>query len=291
MCYAIFFGTFLYAIGFVGNIVVPKSIDSTPEHPLEQALLINLGLLSLFALQHSVMARPIFKRWWTRFVPQPVERSTYVLFSSLALLLLFWQWQPMGGVVWQVEDTIGQGILFSFFAFGWLLVLVSTFLINHFDLFGLRQVYLYLRGREYTPLTFGTPGPYKYVRHPLYVGWLFAFWATPTMTAAHLVFALLMTAYILVAIQLEERDLLAAHGESYAAYRRRTPMLIPQFFRTKEVTVQDVRQETTPELTTEGSQTKRVETAAETAVLVGGLLLVGWYYYSLYQDLLHYRIF
>jgi protein-S-isoprenylcysteine O-methyltransferase Ste14 len=275
----------------MGNLIVPKSIDSTPEHPLGQALLINLGLLSLFALQHSVMARPAFKRWWTRFVPQPVERSTYVLFSSLALLLLFWQWQPMGGVVWQVEDTIGRGILFSFFAFGWLLVLVSTFLINHFDLFGLRQVYLYLRGREYTQLTFGTPGPYKYVRHPLYVGWLFAFWATPTMTAAHLVFALLTTAYILVAIQLEERDLLAAHGESYAAYRRRVPMLIPQFFRTKEATRPSVQGGLKTVLPTEKPQDGAREKAAEAAILVGGLLLVGWYYYSLCQELLTYRVF
>jgi protein-S-isoprenylcysteine O-methyltransferase Ste14 len=231
--YTIFLGTFLYAIGFVGNFVVPTSLDATPAQPLGWALLTNLTLLSLFALQHSIMARPAFKRWWTRFVPQPVERSTYVLFSSLALLLLFWLWQPMGGVVWQMESALGQDIMFSFFTFGWLLVLASTFLINHFDLFGLRQVYLYLRGRPYTPLTFKTPGPYQYVRHPLYVGWLFAFWATPTMTAAHLVFAFMTTAYILVAMQLEERDLLTAHGEHYAAYRRRVPMLIPRFFGTK----------------------------------------------------------
>lgn len=286
-CYAIFLGTFLYAVGFVGNIIVPKAIDSTPTNPLGRALLINLGLLSLFALQHSVMARPAFKQWWTRFVPQPVERSTYVLFSSLALILLFWQWQPMGGIIWQVDNTIGRGILFSFFAFGWLLVLVATFLINHFDLFGLRQVYLYLRGREYTPLTFGTPGPYKHIRHPLYVGWLFAFWATPTMTAAHLVFALLTTAYILVAIQLEERDLLAAHGESYAEYQRRVPMLIPRFLYTKVGMAQGVQEETTTEPLTEKSSTTRIETATEMAVLVGGLFLIGWYYYSLYQLILN----
>ena len=193
-----------------------------------QALLINMALLGLFAIQHSVMARPAFKRWWAKIVPQPAERSTYVLFSSLALLLLFWQWQPMGGLIWRVQNPIGQAILFTLFAAGWLLVLIATFLINHFDLFGLRQVYLYLRGKEYTSLKFGTPGPYRYVRHPLYVGWLFAFWATPTMTAAHLVFALLTTAYILIAIQLEERDLLAVHGEEYAAYRRRVPMLLPR---------------------------------------------------------------
>jgi protein-S-isoprenylcysteine O-methyltransferase Ste14 len=235
VCYVIFFATFLYAIGFVGNFIVPKSIDSVPERPLPSALLINLGLLGLFALQHSIMARPAFKRWWTRFVPPPVERSTYVLFSSLALLLLFWQWQPMGGEIWNVENLIGRSLLYVGFAFGWSLVLVSTFLINHFDLFGLRQVYLYLRAREYTTLTFGMPGPYKYVRHPLYVGWFFAFWATPTMTAAHFVFALMTAAYILIAIQFEERDLLAAHGQAYAEYRRRIPMLIPRVFASKQM--------------------------------------------------------
>jgi protein-S-isoprenylcysteine O-methyltransferase Ste14 len=209
----------------------------------------------------------------------------------LALVLLFWQWQPMGGIVWQIENPIGQGILFSFFAFGWLLVLVSTFLINHFDLFGLRQVYLYLRGREYTPLTFGMPGPYKYVRHPLYVGWFFAFWATPTMTAAHLVFALLTTAYILVAIQLEERDLLAAHGKSYAAYRRQVPMLIPRFLRAPEMRQSSVHSELASERTPIKPRSEKMEKAAETAFLVGGLLLVGWYYYSLYQGLLISRVF
>jgi len=229
VAYAIFFGTFLYAIGFVGNFMVPKSMDSAPEKSVGQVLLINIALLGLFALQHSVMARPGFKRWWTQFVPQPAERSTYVLFSSAALLLLFWQWQPMGGIIWDVQNPIGQVVLFTLFAAGWLLVLISTCLINHFDLFGLRQVYLYLRGQAYTPVAFRIPGPYRYVRHPLYVGWLFAFWATPTMTATHLVFASLTTAYILIAIQLEERDLVAAHGE-YEIYRRQVPMLLPRFF-------------------------------------------------------------
>jgi protein-S-isoprenylcysteine O-methyltransferase Ste14 len=187
------------------------------------------------------MARPAFKQWWTRIVPQPAERSTYVLFSSFALLLVFWQWQPMGGIIWQVQNPTGQTILFTLFAVGWVLVLVATFLINHFDLFGLRQVSLYLQGKEYTSLKFGTPGPYRYVRHPLYVGWLLAFWATPTMTATHLVFALLTTAYILIAIHFEERDLLAAHGEEYAVYRRQVPMLLPRLFGQKRAKPQVAR--------------------------------------------------
>ena len=228
--YIVFLGTFLYTIGFVGNFGVPKSIDAIPDQSFGHAFLVNFSLLGVFALQHSLMARPAFKRWWTRFLPSPVKRSTYVLFSSLALLLLFWQWQPMGGVIWNVEPPIGRRLLYAGFAFGWSLVLVATFLINHCDLFGLRQVYLYLRGKEYTSLKFATPGPYTLVRHPLYVGWFFAFWATPRMTIAHLLFALLTTAYILIAIQLEERDLLVAHGQTYAEYRRRVPMLIPRFF-------------------------------------------------------------
>jgi protein-S-isoprenylcysteine O-methyltransferase Ste14 len=227
ICYAVFLGTFLYAVGFIGNLLVPKSIDSAPQGPLAEALLGNTLLLGVFALQHSVMARPAFKRWWTKIVPEPVERSTYVLFSSLALLLLFWQWRPIGGVIWQVEAPLAQGLLRALFAFGWLLVLVSTFLINHFDLFGLRQVYLYLQGKPYTRLGFQTPGPYQVVRHPLYVGWLFAFWATPVMTVAHLVFAVATTTYILIAVQLEERDLVKEHGRAYEDYRRRVPMLIP----------------------------------------------------------------
>ena len=227
LCYLIFFGTFLYAIGFIGNFGVPRTLDGTPGQPLGVAVLINAGLLTLFAVQHSVMARKWFKDWWTRIVPTPLERSTYVLFSSLALIFLFWQWQPLGGVVWSVEDPIGRIALYVLFAFGWALVLLSTFLINHFDLFGLRQVWLYLLGRPYTTLQFGTPGPYRLVRHPLYVGWLFAFWSTPTMTLAHLLFSVATTAYILLAIQFEERDLSREHGEAYEAYRRSVPMLIP----------------------------------------------------------------
>ncbi len=229
-CYAIFFATFLYAIGFIGNFIVPTTIDGEPTLPFATALAINLGLLTLFAVQHSVMARPAFKRRWTKIIPPAAERSTYVLFSSLALIALFAFWQPLGGVVWSVDSPIGQAVLYALFAFGWATVLVSTFLINHFDLFGLRQVWLELLGRPYTPLQFGTPFFYRHVRHPLYVGWLFAFWATPHMTVTHLVFALITTAYILTAIQLEEHDLLDAHPE-YAEYRRRVPMLIPRIGR------------------------------------------------------------
>lgn len=228
ICYAIFFGTFLYAIGFVGDLFVPKSIDSAPEGPLGQALLIDALLLGLFAVQHSVMARPAFKRWWTRFVPKPVERSTYVLFSSLALIALFAWWQPIGGVIWHVQDQVGQAVLYGLCTLGWGLVLVATFLINHFDLFGLRQVWLYLRGKEYRALTFVTPGPYRHVRHPIYVGFIIAFWATPTMTAAHLFFALLTTAYILIGIRLEERDLVTYHGARYSEYSKQVPMLVPR---------------------------------------------------------------
>jgi len=230
--YAVFFATFLYAIGFIGNLFVPKSIDSAPNVPLTQALLINLGLLTLFAVQHSVMARPFFKRWITRFISPAIERSTYVLASSLALIALFVFWEPMGGVIWNITHPVGAGILYIGFAFGWLTVLLSTFLINHFDLFGLRQVWLDLRKIPYSPLHFETPFLYRLVRHPLYLGWLFVLWCTPVMTAAHLVFALACTGYILVGIQLEERDLMDAHPE-YRAYRERVPMIIPFLGRTR----------------------------------------------------------
>jgi len=231
-CYAVFFATFLYAIGFIGNFGVPRTLDSAPGDSFMTSLLVDLGLLGLFALQHSVMARPAFKRWFTRAVPESAERSTYVLFSSLALIAMFALWQPLGGSIWTAQDATLRGVIWGVFAFGWLLVLVATFLINHFDLFGLRQVWLQLIRRPYTHLAFRTPGPYRYVRHPLYVGWLMVFWATPTMTLSHLVFALATTAYILIAVKLEERDLVDHFGATYTEYREKVPMLIP--FKRKE---------------------------------------------------------
>jgi len=227
ICYAVFFATFLYAIGFIGNFGVPRTLDSAPGVSFIRSLLVDLGLLGLFAVQHSVMARPAFKRWFTRVVPESAERSTYVLASSLALIAMFVLWQPLGGMVWAIQDASVRGAIWGSFAFGWVLVLVATFLINHFDLFGLRQVWLQLIGRQYTHLPFRTPALYRYVRHPLYVGWLFVFWSTPTMTLSHLVFAIATTAYILIAVRLEERDLIDHFGTTYSDYRDKVPMLIP----------------------------------------------------------------
>ena len=227
IAYVVFLGTFLYAIAFVGGFAVPTRLDGVPQMPLMPALAIDAGLLAVFAVQHSVMARRWFKEWWTQIVPWTIERSTYVLAASLALILLFWQWRPLGGVVWAVENPAARLLLWTMFAGGWALVLVVTFLINHFDLFGLRQVWLPLVGKPYSKVTFTMPGPYRFVRHPLYLGFLFAFWMTPTMTLAHLVFAVATTAYILLAIQFEERDLIAEHGAAYESYRRRVPMIVP----------------------------------------------------------------
>ena len=227
-CYSGFLAVFLYAIGFVGNFGVPKTIDGTATLPWGYALLVNVSLVALFGLQHSIMARPSFKQWWTQFVPEPIERSTYVLFTNVIFVALFSLWQPIGVVIWNVESLAGRAVCYGLFAAGWITVLITTFLINHFDLFGLRQVWLYFRGREYTPLGFVAPGPYRYVRHPMYIGWMLAFWATPTMTVAHLAFAVAITAYILTAIYFEERDLVEALGQDYANYRENVPMLVPR---------------------------------------------------------------
>lgn len=226
-CYVVFFATFLYAIGWVGDLIVPKSIDSGVTGSLGMALLVNTGLLGLFAVQHSVMARPWFKRAWTRIVPEAAERSTYVLFTSLALIAMFMFWEPMGGVVWEVENTAGRAVMYTMYTGGWLLLLSATFMINHFDLFGLRQVYLYLRGEKYTYLQFRTPGLYNHVRHPIYLAWMIIFWSTPKMTAAHLVFAVATTVYMLMAIRWEENDLVTAFGAKYREYRKNVPMLLP----------------------------------------------------------------
>jgi protein-S-isoprenylcysteine O-methyltransferase Ste14 len=227
VAYIISMGTIVYIVGFVSGLIVPKNIDSEPGSSLGLALLIDSVLLSLFALQHSIMARPAFKQWWTKFIPEPIERSTYTLFSSSCLLLLFWQWQPLGGIIWQAESETMRTLLLSLCLLGFGIVLISTFLINHFDLFGLRQVWLYFTGKKYEQLPFRTPLFYKHVRHPLYLGFIIAFWATPAMTATHFFFAIMMTGYMLIAIRFEEKDLIKHLGVKYEDYRRSAPMLIP----------------------------------------------------------------
>jgi protein-S-isoprenylcysteine O-methyltransferase Ste14 len=225
--YGVFLATFLYAIAFVGNLPVPKTIDSGTPGSLLPSLAINLVLLSLFAVQHSLMARPGFKRWWTQMVPHAVERTTYVLFSSLVLIVLYWNWQPMTGIVWSVTDPVGRIAILAVFVLGFALVLASTFLINHFELFGLLQVWSRLTGRAIPEPTFKTPLFYKNTRHPLYLGFILAFWAAPTMTTGHLLFSVATTGYIFIGIWFEERDLVNLFGDQYRRYREQVSMLIP----------------------------------------------------------------
>jgi protein-S-isoprenylcysteine O-methyltransferase Ste14 len=228
LSYLVFLVSFCYAIGFVGGIVVPRTVDHGIDGaPFGVALLINTVLLGLFAIQHSVMARPAFKRWWTRFVPPVIERSTYVLLASLVLLLLYWQWRTMPAVVWQVDQPAVRVLLWTLFAAGWATVLAATFMINHFELFGLRQVFAAWRAAPSGETGFRATLLYRLVRHPLMLGFLIAFWATPVMTAGHLLFAIATTGYILIALQLEERDLIAELGDSYRVYRNSVPMLVP----------------------------------------------------------------
>lgn len=234
LAYGIFFLTFLYLIGFLGNFIVPKSIDTGPVTATAAALIIDLVLITLFGVQHSVMARPGFKQWWTRTVPNPIERSTFVLVASLVLILLFWQWRPMGQIVWDLQADWARYVMWAIFAAGFGIVLLSTFVIDHFDLFGLRQVMLNLRQKPYAYPEFKVTYFYRFVRHPLYAGFILAFWGAPTMTAGHLLFAAGMTAYILVAIRYEERDLVTFHGDAYSRYREKVPMLVPRLGRAHE---------------------------------------------------------
>jgi len=227
VAYLLFFAAILYGIGFVGNLIVPKGIDDGVVGPLSTAVSVNVSLLLLFAVQHNVMARPWFKDWWTRFVPRPIERSTYVAAASLILLFLYWQWRPMPEVVWHIDSATGRGVLWALYFAGWAIVLYSSFVIDHFELFGLRQVWLYLWGREHMTAPFSERALYRWVRHPLMLGFIIAFWAAPTMSQGRLLFAVVTTLWILIAIQIEERDLVDCIGEPYQSYRKRTPMLVP----------------------------------------------------------------
>jgi protein-S-isoprenylcysteine O-methyltransferase Ste14 len=227
IAYIISLGALLYLLGFVSTLIVPKHIDSELQSPLGLALLINAGLILLFGLQHSIMARPAFKVLWTRYIPEPIERSTYILFSSLCLALLFWQWQPIGGFIWQTKSETMQIVLQAICLTGFAIAVASTFLIDHFDVFGLKQVWYYVRDKKYEGSSFKTPLFYQYVRHPLYVGLLITFWSTPTMTITHLFFAVITTGYILTGIKLEENDLIKVFGQRYQEYMRSMPMLIP----------------------------------------------------------------
>jgi protein-S-isoprenylcysteine O-methyltransferase Ste14 len=240
VCHLLFVATFAYLAGFVGNFWVPKSIDTAAAASTGAALLLDGALIVLFGLQHSVMARPAFKRQWTRLVPQPIERSTYVLVSCLVTFLLIWQWQGIEVPIWDVRQPVGRGLLWGLFAAGWLLVFFASLMIDYFDLFGTRQVWLYLRGRPYTPLPFRTPLLYNRVRHPLYLGWAVAFWATPTMTLGHLLFAGALTLYMAVAALFEERDLASHYGDTYRAYQRRVPMFLPRPGRVRATRSNDV---------------------------------------------------
>jgi len=228
-CHLLFLGTYAYMAGFIGDFLVPHTIDSPTDGPVAAALAINLLLIGLFAVQHSVMARPQFKRIWTRLVPEPIERSTYVLISSLVTILLMWQWRGMDTIVWDVQQPKLRAVVWGLFAIGWLFVPAVTFMLNHFDLFGTRQVWLYLRGQEYQPLPFRVPLLYRRVRHPLYVGWAIFFWAIPTMTLGHLLFAAAFTGYMALATIFEERDLVAHFGRQYEEYRRRVPRFWPRW--------------------------------------------------------------